>query len=99
MRDTSKTLKVNKIWLLARCKNVGNYTIVITPPLPEPPPAGANALTLAPLNQYGGLYFSQKDVEIEIDLIAAPVKWQLRMSRSGGNVAEEVEDVILVLGY
>jgi len=99
IRDTSKTLKVNKIWLVARCNNAGNYTIVMTPPLPEPPPVGANTLTLTPVNQYGGLHFSQKDVEIEIDLAAAPVKWQLRMSRSGGNVPEEVEDVLLVLGY
>jgi hypothetical protein len=99
IRDIGKTLKVNKIWLLARCTNPATYTIVMTPPLPEPPPVGANTLTLTPVNQYGGLHFSQKDVEIEIDLAAAPVKWQLRLSRSGGNVPEEVEDVLLVLGY
>ena len=33
------------------------------------------------------------------NLTAAHVKWQLRMSRSSGNVPEEVEDVLLVLGY
>ncbi|NJL54922.1 hypothetical protein HC928_06825 [bacterium] len=118
LRDTGKTLKVNKIWLLARCTNPATYTIVIqlmpyraisvhstnpatytmTPPLPESPPVGANALTLNPDNQYGGLHFSQKDVEIEINA-AAPVKWQLSMSRSGENVPEEVEDVLLVLRY
>ena len=92
-------MNVNKIWLLARCTNPASYTIVMTPPLPEPPPDEANALTLTPVSQYGDLHFSQKDVEIEIDLTVAPVKWQLRMSRSGGNIPEEVEDVLLVLGY
>lgn len=71
----------------------------MTPPLPEPLPVGANALTLAPVNQYGGLYFSQKDVKTKIDITVAPMKWQLRMSRSGGNVPEEVEEVLSVLGY
>lgn len=99
IRDAGKTLKVNRLWLLARCTNPGNYTVVMTPPLSEPPPTGANALTLTPVNQYGGLHFSQKDVEIEIDLIAAPLKWQLRMSRSGGNLPEEVKDVFLVCEY
>lgn len=99
IRDTGKTLKVNTIWLLARCTNSAAYTIVMTHLLPEPPPAETHTLTLTPVDQYGGLHFSQKDVEIEIDLTAAPVKWQLHMSRSGGNVPEEVEDVSLVLGY
>ena len=94
IRDVEKKLKVNTIWLLARCTNAG-YGAVLTPP----PPAGSNTLKLALVKQYGGLYFSQKDVVIEIDLTAAPVKWQLRMSRSGGNLKEEVEEVLLVLGY
>ena len=99
MRDQGKTLKVNTVWLLARCTDSGNYTVVMTPPLPEPPPAGSNTLTLAPVNQYGGLHFSQKDMEVEIDPTASPVKWQLQMSRPGGNLKEEVEEVLLVLGY
>lgn len=99
IRDQDKTLKVNTIWLLARCTNSGSYMVVLTPPLPEPPPPGSNTMTLIPVNQYGGLHFSQKDVQIEIDLTNSPVKWQLQMSRLGGNLKEEVEDVLLVLGY
>jgi len=98
-RDGGKTLKVNTIWLLARCTNTGNYSVTMTPPLPEPPPAGSNTMTLTPVNQYGGLHFAQKNVETEIDLTASPVPWQLQMSRPGGNLKEEVEEVLLVLGY
>ncbi len=108
IRDAEKTLKVNTIWLLARCTDAGSYTVVMTPPLPEPPPAESNTLTLAPVNQYGGLHFSQKDnLGIEVVPIDPPIKWQLKMTRpGGGNLQEdpvkkvmEVEDVILVLGY
>jgi hypothetical protein len=108
IRDKDKTLKVNKIWLLARCTDTGSYDVVITPPLPEPPPAGSNTMTLAPVNQYGGLHFAQKDVtedvtglEVEIAPTAPPVKWQLKMTRPGDeNLQEgEVGDVLLVLGY
>jgi Tc toxin complex TcA C-terminal TcB-binding domain len=95
IRDADKKLKVSTIWLLARCTKAG-YTVVLTPPLL---PAGSNTLKLAPVKQYGGLYFSQKNVDVEIDPTASPVKWQLRMSRSGGNLKEEVEEVLLVLGY
>jgi len=52
-----------------------------------------------PLNGYGGLHFSQKAVEIEIDPTSSPVKWQLHMSHPDGNLKEEIEDVLLVLGY
>lgn len=108
--DSEKTLKVNTIWLFARCTDAGNYSVVMTPPLPAPPPSGSNSMTLAPVNQYGGLHFSQKDVAalgIEVVSTDPPVKWQLQMSRpGGGNLQEdpvkkvmEVEDVILVVGY
>jgi hypothetical protein len=100
IRDANKRLKVKTIWLFARCKNPVDYTIVMTPPSPSPPPDRANELTPTRRSeQYGGLQFAQKDVEIGVDLTAAPVKWQLHMSRSGGNIAGEVEDVLLVLGY
>lgn len=52
-RDQEKTLKVNSIWLLARCKDGQNYTAVLNPPLA----AGSDTLTLAQVNQYGRLYF------------------------------------------
>ncbi|OEU69578.1 MAG: hypothetical protein BA863_17090, partial [Desulfovibrio sp. S3730MH75] len=104
--DQGKTLKINTIWLMARCTDTGSYDIVMTPPLPASPPAsaGSDTMTLAPVNQYGGLHFSQNDVAavgIEVVATAPLVKWQLKMTRpGGGNLQEdEVEDVLLVLGY
>ena len=96
-----KTLKINTIWLMARCTDPGSYTVVMTSP------PGSDTMTLAPVNQYGGLHFSQKDVAAEVVPTAPPVKWQLKMTRpGGGNLQEdpvkkvmEVEDVLLVLGY
>jgi hypothetical protein len=107
IRDQDKTLKVNNIWLLARCTDSGSYTVVMTPPLLEPPPAGSNTMKLTPVNQYGGLHFSQKNVEIEIVSTDPVIKWQLKMTRpGGGNLQQnpvkkvmEVEDLLLVLGY
>jgi hypothetical protein len=109
-RDAAKILRVNTMWLLARCTDVGSYTVVMTPPLPEPPPAGSNTMLLTPANQYGGLHFSERDVaELGIQLVPTdpPDKWQLKMTRPGGGNLEEdpvkkvmeVEDVLLVLGY
>ncbi|HEY9616689.1 MAG TPA: hypothetical protein V6C64_07610, partial [Microcoleaceae cyanobacterium] len=100
-RDGGKTLKVNTIWLLARCTNTGTYSVVMTP-LPSPPPPGSNTMTLTPINQYGGLHFAQKDVKnlnIEIVQTSPTIKWEMTMSRAGGDLKEEVEDILLVLGY
>lgn len=110
IRDAGKTLKVNTIWLLARCTDGGTYKVVMTPPFPAPPPAKSDEMTLVQVNQYGGLHFSQKDVSsLEIKLVPTdpPVKWQLKMTRPGGGKLKEdlvkkvmeVEDVLLVLGY
>ena len=104
--DREKTLKVNTIWLLARCTDAKDYNVVMTPPLP----AGSNSMTLTRVNQYGGLHFSEKKVtELGIEVVptAAAVKWQLTMTRpGGGNLQEdpvkkvmEVEDVLLVIRY
>src|SRR5262249_15849064 len=108
MRDQEKTLKVNSMWLLARCLQTENYDVVITPPLP----AGSDTMTLAQLNQYGALHFSQKDIStlpqpIQIAPTDPSVKWRLQMTRpAAANLEEdpvkkvmEVEDMILVLGY
>jgi hypothetical protein len=100
-RDHGKTLKINTIWLFARRPDAGNFSVIMTPPLPEPPPAGSNTMTLAPVNQYGGLHFSQKDVTavgIEIVPTAPPVKWQLRMLTPGSE-SLQVDDLLLALGY
>lgn len=104
-----KTLKVNMIWLLARCAATESYDVVMTVPLP--PPVKSDTMTLAPPgNQYGGLHSSQNDVSglgIEIVPEDTPITWQLKMTRpGGGNLQEhpvtnamEVEDFLLVLGY
>jgi hypothetical protein len=105
-RDEKKTLKVNSIWLLARCKDGENYTVVLNPPLAS----GSDTFNLAQMNQYGRLYFAQKDVSaanVTIDLAAPPVKWQLKMANKNPTTADgnlendppEVEDLMLVLGY
>ncbi len=102
-RDHGKTLKINTIWLLARCTDPGNYDVTLTPPL-------ADTLTLAKSNTYGGLHFGQKDVAaagVEIVPTEEPATWRIKMtSPSGENLAEdpvkkvmEVEDLILILGY
>lgn len=109
-RDAGKTLKINTVYLLARCTDGGNYGVTLTPPLPSPPPAGSNTMTLVKSKQYGGLHFGQKDIAaagIEMVPTDPPASWSIRMTRPGGlNLTEdpvkkvmEVEDVILVLGY
>jgi hypothetical protein len=106
--DSGKTLKINSIAMLARCTDDGPYEIVATPPLVPPPPA--NTMSLAKLNQFGGLHFGQKEVSgatIEVTPTGPPVTWKLRMNRpGGGNLqlqpltnAMEVGDLLLILGY
>jgi hypothetical protein len=49
-------------------------------------------MTLVPVNQYGGLHLSQKDVAalgVEIVLTNPPVKWQVKMVRPGGGNLKE----------
>jgi hypothetical protein len=104
-RDKGKNLKVNKIWLLARCAGDGAYNVVMSnPPLPEPTPSDpdSNKFALAPSQQYGGLRFAEKEVEIEIAPTETPVKWRMTMTGpdSGGALQKDkVEDLLLVLGY
>jgi hypothetical protein len=106
-KDRGKTLKINTIWLLARCTDQGNYSVVLTPQLPE---LKENErphinITLSANTQYGGLHFGERDVSNLGILVptGAPVTWQLEMTRSdGGNLQNnpaEVEDLLLVLGY
>ncbi|HEU4854668.1 MAG TPA: neuraminidase-like domain-containing protein [Nitrosospira sp.] len=96
--DQEKTLAVNTMLLLARCTKDGNYTVSITPPLPE-----TETLTLAPVADYGGLHFNQKDVAIEIAPTTPPVTWLLKMTNPSGENLEidpaEVEDLLLIVGY
>jgi hypothetical protein len=95
-RDEKKTLKVNSIWLLARCTEEGSYSAVLN---------DSHTFTLAKSDRFGGLHFGQQNVEIEIT--STPVKWRLRVIRPGGgdsqedaaNKVMEVQDMLLVLGY
>ena len=104
--DQEKTLKVNTIWLLARFTDAANYSVELTliPPPPEPA-LGPETFTLARVDQYGGLHFSQKDVSadsIQVVPEELPTKWQIKMTGPNGNLNSdpiEVEDLILVLGY
>jgi hypothetical protein len=112
MRDAGKTLKINAIYLLARCTNAGNYGVTLTPPLPVPPPPEAYNMVLTKSSTHGGLHFDQKDVTaagLKIVPTVPPVTWRIKVMRpdpEGGNLIEdpvtkvmEVGDVILVLGY
>jgi hypothetical protein len=97
-RDRRKTLKINTIWLLARCTPEGKYDVVITHP------DGSVQMSLAPVNQYGDLHFSQKGdpkepLGIEIVPTDPPTTWQLRMTPPAGGSIDDVKDVLLVLGY
>ena len=101
-----KTLKVNTIWLLARCTDAGNYSVELTliPPAPSPP-LSPQTFTLERMNEYGGLRLSQKDISAQpIEVVQAdpPTKWQIKMTGPSGNLnpdPAEVEDLMLVLGY
>jgi hypothetical protein len=105
--DGGKTLIVNKIWLLARCTNAESYEVVITPPLsapPSPTTADPNKMTLARVNLYGGMHFSQKVVDPPVAIAPTdpPLIWQLKMTPPdvGVNLAvAEVENLFLVVGY
>ena len=102
--DKDKTLKINAISLFARCRDAGSYDVVMTPPLPAPPPVGSNKISLPQLSDYGGLHVGQMNVAtlgIEVAPAVQSIKWQLKMTRPGGGNIQmgEVEDVFLVLGY
>jgi hypothetical protein len=109
LKDTGKTLKINTIWLLARCTDGGTYKVVLDPPLP--PPVTSNTMKLARVNQYGGLHFGQRDVSAldNLELVPgeAPLKWSLKMTRPGGGNLQldpatsemEVKDLMLAVGY
>ncbi|GAA0193468.1 hypothetical protein GCM10009122_56400 [Fulvivirga kasyanovii] len=102
-RDKLHTLKINMITILARCSDGGDYDITFNPPLPEPPPAGADEMTLTPVATYGNLHFATRDTSgdaIELDF-SADIIWNLKVESPSGNNLEvnELEDMYLILGY
>lgn len=102
-RDKLHTLKINTVTILARCSNNGDYDVTFHPPLPAPPPAGADQMTLTPVATYGNLHFATRDTSgdgIELDF-STDVIWNLMVeSPSGNNLEErELEDMYLILGY
>jgi hypothetical protein len=101
--DDGKTLKVNLIWLLARCSEAGSYGVMFSPPL-EPPRAGEYTMQLASVDRFGGLHvgeMSTVDQEIKIAPADPPITWLLRMTRPDGEDLRrnDVTDIVLVLGY
>lgn len=99
MLDQQKTLKLTGLSLIARCKDLGSYEVVMTPPLID----GANKVTMVPLSQFGGLHVGVKgDRQNPLNIDIKPGEtWQLKMTRpDGGNLqAGEVEEFFLVMDY
>jgi hypothetical protein len=91
--DTGKTLKINTIAVLARCTDDAAYQVVATPPLPPPPPAGSNTMSIAKLNQFGGLHFAQRDVSmqgIEVTPNGPHATWRLRVNRPAEGICRSI---------
>ena len=102
-KDMLHTLKINSITLIARCTESGDYDITFNPPLPSPPPIGADEMTLTPVSKFGNLHFATRDTSgdsIELDF-STDIIWNLKIeSPSGNNLVEnELEDMFLILGY
>jgi hypothetical protein len=100
VRDAGKTLKVNTIWLLARCGDPRPYIATLTPPLP---PGAATTMEIVRSQDYGGLHVVEQDVsgnQVEIDPTQPPSRWVLRVTPSVPATQEmAVDDMLLVLGY
>jgi hypothetical protein len=92
MRDQGKKLVVDKVQLLARCKD-GNYSVTL-----DAPPDGA---TLTSKQAYGGLHEGQMTVPKNIDLSQDPATWKFRMKdpNDADLSAGEVTDVVMLVSY
>ena len=109
LRDQGKILKIQNIWLLARCREEEGYSVVITPSSPEGSPVESITMVLArvKINEYGDLHFStksKKDIpplaDITIDFSPQPVKWLLKMTGPNGKIQDaEVNDLLVVVRY
>lgn len=110
LRDAGQKLKLDTIWLLARCADGGIYKITLCPPATVASLPGGNAMLLVAEPEYGGLHVDQKDLAasgVEVVPGAPPASWGIVVERpGGGKLVEdpatrlmEVEDLILVLEY
>jgi len=62
IKDANKSLRISTIWLLARCANPGIYEAVLTIPKGSTILDDATTFSLAKVNQFGGLHFSQQSL-------------------------------------
>jgi hypothetical protein len=86
--DADKSLKVNKIWLLARC--TGSYGVAVAP-------LGA-AQSLAPVPKFGQLQSAQ--FHLQSTTIDPAIPWTITLTRTGTPAQPiAVEDIFLVVGY
>ncbi|HWJ22955.1 MAG TPA: neuraminidase-like domain-containing protein, partial [Gemmatimonadaceae bacterium] len=109
-RDAGKSLTITRIWLLGRGADPGNYTVRLTPPLPAPPPAASNVVTLSANAAFGGLHVGSRDVStdgVEVAPVGPATTWHLQVTPpGGGNLtvdaatgAPELRDLLVVLSY
>ncbi|TXH70592.1 MAG: hypothetical protein E6Q88_08345 [Lysobacteraceae bacterium] len=109
LMDEGKTLKINAVTLLCRAADAGSYQAVLSA-LPEPPPAGSNVMSMARLNQYGGLHVARREVEalsIELPPDSSADPWRITLTRPGGGDLQidsasgesELEGMWLLLEY
>lgn len=111
-RDALHTLKINTALLLLRGDaSVSGYKATLTiPPTDPAKPAIVHTLTLAPLAQYGGLFYTMQDLtanEVQIAPAATAPVWRLQLTRTDNSNLRvdaatgesEVTEAMIVLGY
>jgi hypothetical protein len=95
MKDMGKTLKINRIWNLGSMRQGG--------PLPDRPnvAGGIEHSRVVKRSPIQRLTRRQQAVSgLTVVPTVPPVSWKLQMTRQGGKLqANEVEDLIMVLGY
>lgn len=97
-RDQLHTIKINSIYLIARCSEEDDYEITLNV-LPE----DNNTIVLTTSSSYGNLHYAIRDTSndnIMVDF-SAEMNWALTMKSSLDNnlLPNEVEDFYLILNY
>ncbi len=107
--DRGQTLKLNAIYLLARCMDAGSYKAVLSPPLTAP----KNSALMPVSSDYGALHVGilpadpADPFDVQIPPNGAPVTWKLTVTRPGGGKLQidpatgekEIADFAVILGY